>query len=273
MNCHRIQNQILALARPAELTGDTAEHLTVCESCQTWHRLLIQVEHAAGRMPIPKNVGNGKEKLLKQFKSEKTDAKSARPKKSDSSVAKTIMPAKSGNRKSLGDRLARFWPIGILSGAACFMILIVSQSGRKPVLDTQAYAADPMLERVVTAKVQLDRSANAPERLKVLAKLADDVQEQSKSLYLLNLKDDMASLSRMYEEIVMQGIIGQAESLDANERRQLLGKYTEMLAQAEQKATRMAAEAPVDSVEALREMASTARLGKNQLAKLREKLS
>ena len=149
MNCQSYQNQILGLADPAELVGPLAGHVAGCDSCQAWHRLLMQVEHAAANLPIPKAVGNGKAQLLKQFRTEKASDKASKAtKKSSSIVAKQIAPAPTVVPKPLGDRIARMWPMGILAGTACVVIVLITQGSRKPAPELPSYAADPMLVRL-----------------------------------------------------------------------------------------------------------------------------
>jgi len=269
MSCQTTQNRILGLADPAALAGPLADHVAGCQACQAWHRLLLQMEVAVAGMPVPADSGRAKAETLKQFQAAPAKAP-AKPKTTKPAEAvKPITPAKL--RKPLGDRVARLWPAGAVVAVACVAVVLWSFAGKKGTPEVAAHTADPMLDRVVAAKVQLDVAKSAPDRLQVLAKLADDVQDQAKSLYLVAPGDEMVSLSKMYSDIVTEGLMFQAEALDAAERRKLLGDYTDRLAKAEQQAERLAAEAPVGSDEPLRDIARTARDGKNKLARLREK--
>lgn len=272
MICQTTQNRILGLADPAVLAGPLADHVAGCQACQVWHRLLLQMEVAVAGMPVPADTGRGKAETLKQFQAALVKAP-AKPKTTKPTEAvKPVTPAKPREpRKPLGDRVARLWPAGAVAAVACVAVVLWSFAGKKGVPEVAAHTADPMLDRVVAAKVQLDVAKSAPDRLQVLAKLADDVQDQAKSLYLVAPGDEMVSLSKMYSDIVTEGLMFQAEALDTAERRILLGDYTDRLAKAEQQAERLAAEAPVGSDEPLRDIARTARDGKNKLARLREK--
>ena len=272
MNCQSIQNQILGLADPAGLSGSLAGHVTGCADCQAWHRLLLGVEEAVTRLPVPASNGEAKRKLLSQFRVESPATPAKPSKKKTGTLPKVVSPALAREKTSLGDRMARLWPVGALALAVCVVVIVISQGARKNAPGPEmAAASDPMLERVVAAKVQLDVAENEIERLKVLARLADDVQDQAKSLYLLNSREEMASLSKMYDEIVSQGVVLQASRLSKAECRTHLDDYANRLARAEQQAQRMAAEAPGESRPALLDIAHTARDGVRELAKLREK--
>lgn len=272
MNCQTIQHRILGLADPAELTGSLAEHVAQCPECARWHRLLTQIEYAVGHVTVPAHSGQAKAKLLAEFQ----------PQKPTAAIPKTpakVKPARdtkplgvvTPKAHSWGDRIAKMWPAGIIAGIICVGVGVWSNGKRKQAPEVAQYNPDPLLDRVVTAKVQLDTAKSTPDRMKVLAKLADDVQEQAKNLYLVSPGEEMTSLSKMYGDIVIDGLVFQAETLDEQERRQLLADYTERLAKAEQQAERLAAEAPIGSDQPLRDIAKIAREGKNKLAKLREK--
>ncbi|WP_020468921.1 lipase chaperone [Zavarzinella formosa] len=270
MNCQTIQHRILGLADPADLTGSLAEHVSECPSCQAWHHLLVQMEIAIAGMPVLPDSGRAKAQLLSQFKPEPAKPKTKQTTK-EVAPPKPVPAISVRPRQPFGDRIARLWPAGAVAVVACVGVVLWSFVGKKTPVEMASHTPDPMLDRVVAAKVQLDVAKTAPDRLKVLAKLADDVQDQARSLYLVAPGDEMASLSKMYNDIVAEGLVFQAEVLGDNEKRQLLGEYTDRLAKTEQQAERLAAEAPVGSDEPLREIARTARNGKNQLAKLREK--
>ena len=276
MSCQTTQNRILALADPAVLAGPLADHVAGCQACQAWHRLLLQMEVAVAGLPVPADTGRAKAETLKQFRADPAKAK-PKPKAKPVEAVKPMTPppptpAKPREpRKSFGDRVAHLWPAGAAAAVVCVGALLWTFAGKKPAPEGAAYAADPMLDRVVAAKVQLDVAKTAPDRMHVLAKLADDVQDQAKSLYLVAPGEEMVSLSKMYADIVGEALVYQAETLTDADRRKILGDYTDRLAKAEQQAERLAAEAPVGSDEPLREIARAARDGKNKLAKLREK--
>ena len=70
----------------------------------------------------------------------------------------------------------------------------------------------------------------------------------------------------------MAGLVGRhpagARSLSEDERKLLLSGYRDRLSTAEQEATRLAGEAPPDSVASLRNIAKAAAEGKSQLARM-----
>jgi len=129
---------------------------------------------------------------------------------------------------------------------------------------------DPMLEKVVQAKVDLDTAETAPERLKVLDRLATDIHEQATTLSMVTPGTDMESLASRYEQVVMVGLVETARLLTDDERKALLDQYQDRLGKAQQDATRSAANAPPGSAEHLRHIAEAAAEGRTRLARMRQ---
>jgi hypothetical protein len=266
MNCATIRNRILALTDPAVMPDAVRQHVEECSACKTWHTLSVQVDTAVAAMSYPESDGKAKRQLMSQFEAQPVAAKKPSPAKV---VTKpTVQPA--APRQPLGERLARMWPLGLVAAAVLVGAIAWAIFGGKSNDDqTQAKApADPMLKDVVVAKVELDRAGSAPERMKALAKLADTLHDEARTLARITPGEDMTSLASMYRQVVQQGLVPQARELSDQERKATLPKYAERLSEAEQEANRLAEEVPVGSKDQLKEIAEVARAGRIELAKL-----
>jgi len=270
MNCASAHNRLLALANPADVPDAVAGHLAVCSTCSAWHSLLVEVDAVLVATPVPTAPAGRKNQVIEQFQpiiTAPTLVSPAKPSvKPNGSVVVLAAAA------STGDRLARLWPVGavaaaVLVGALGWVILggnSGDESGPGPV------ARDPMLEKVVQAKVDLDTAETAPERLKVLDRLATDIHEQATTLSMVTPGTDMESLASRYEQVVMVGLVETARLLTDDERKALLDRYQDRLSKAQQDATRSAANAPPGSAEHRRHIAEAAAEGKTRLARMRQ---
>jgi len=72
----------------------------------------------------------------------------------------------------------------------------------------------------------------------------------------------------MYEDVVLLSVVAIARSLSEDERKSLLPGYTDQLSKAEHNATRLASEAPPDSVASLRNIAKAAGEARVQLSRM-----
>lgn len=275
MNCSSLRNRLLALPDPTAVSDSVATHLESCASCQAWHRVLIQVEHAVASVAVPQSDGKKKRELLAQFRT----AKANKPKSKVAvslpvpiaveHAARTskspVSPA--AHRMPLGERLARMWPVGLVAAALLVGALVWTLGKKTPETAMAKVPADPMLKEVVSAKVDLDRAHTGADRIKVLAKLADTIHEEARTLSKVT-PDEMNSLAAMYRKVVEEALIPQARSLNADERKATLPAYVQRLAEAQQLANRLVTESPVASGRALSEIAEVAEAGRIELAKL-----
>jgi hypothetical protein len=275
MNCASARNRILALADPAVLPQPLLAHVDGCSACRAWHRVVIQVESAVAAVAIPASDGNTKRQLLAKFQA--PSPRAVKPKKSTakSPIIKTPLPVKTSARPAnnarqpLGERLARLWPAGLV--AAAILVGAISWSiygGKSKENPVVAAGPDPMLKEVVAAKVKLDTAPNAAARVDVLAKLADTIHEEARTLSKVTPGNEMTSLAKMYDQVIRDGLVPQARALSGEERRAKLPAYAERFAKAEQEANLRAADAPVGSQQPLYDIAETARTARFELTKL-----
>jgi hypothetical protein len=267
MNCASARQRLLTLPDPAAVPGGVAGHLSACPTCQAWHRLLVQVEGVVAALPVPASDPGRKQQVIDQFRS-------ATPRKSKSAViirpAAPVSPAPAPS--SARARFARLWPMGlvaaaVLVGGLSWVILSGKPDGPGPV----AHAGpDPMLERVVAAKIRIDTADSAASRLQHWSELAGEIHEQAKALARVT-PTEMDSLARLYERVVGdEALVATARTLSADERQAVLAKYAEKLVTAEEEATRLSAVAPPLSDQSLRRIAAAANASRTKLTLLQQ---
>jgi hypothetical protein len=270
MNCLSARNRLLALADPADVPDAVAGHLATCQACSAWHALLIQVDAVLTATPFPESNGEVKSQLLAQFKPAMLAPKPERPaaKSTPKLTTPVVMPAKP-SQKTFGERMARLWPAGLV--AATVLVGAVSWAifgGNSNDNVVVAQAPDPMLEKVVQAKVDLDRADTNPKRLEVLDRLAKDIHSQAGEISQVTSGKDMDSLAAMYDQVVTQSLVATARSLTEDERKAILPRYRDNLDAARVEASERAGKAPPGRDVALRNIAKTAAEGKEQLARM-----
>ena len=271
MNCASARNRLLALLDPAEVPDVVAGHLAACATRSAWHSLLVQVDAVVVATSIPASDGRAKAQVLSQFATAPVIVKPAKANGKSSTKLRTpavVVPKTS----PMGERLARLWPAGlvaaaVLVGALSWVILGGNSKDEQKV----AAANDPMLEKVIKAKVDLDTADSSPARLKVLDRLAAEIHDHATTLSKAHEQKEMELLAVKYEQVVMEALVPTARSLSEDERKTLLPVYSEALSKAEQEATRSAAESPVGSKQALQDIARAARAGREQLSRMFQK--
>jgi hypothetical protein len=271
MNCETVRNRVMALPDPGTLPGPLAAHLSGCAACEAWHRLLVRVEATVAATAPAAGAARAKRQLVAQFR----EPAPAAPKPATKTPAKakfvrpagTVVPAP--ERQSVGERLARLWPAGLVAAALLAGVLVWSSLRGKP--DGPIVAAlppDPFLERVVTAKVRLDSAPDAAGRLAALDVLERTIHEEATTLSKVTPGADMDALARMYEQVVTGGMVEQARLMSDDEKKAKLPSYKNRLVDAEQVANRMAAEAPPGADRPLKEIARAAEKGRIELARM-----
>lgn len=304
MKCETVRNRILAVEDPNHLPGELEAHLSRCEGCRRWARRFASVERALTQIPVAPSEGFGKIAVLEYVRSATPPAKStpatpaAKPKKTPEPAAPIVaetpvveLPAvlrdPSSNHRaapvvspatlnleedlpkkkwSFGQMAAKFWPAGLVAatlliGSIAWISLRGNKAPKPP-----SMPADPMLESLVRLNVELSKTETAAERVKVLARVADELHQEMREIARADATgEDMQALEKMYRDVVLDGLISQAKLVDRGQREQILTKVADGLIQASQRAEKTAQEAPEHSATPLRDAASAAKDGNKRL--------
>jgi hypothetical protein len=271
MNCETARNRVMALPDPAALPAPLAAHRDGCPACQAWHRLLVQVEAAVAATGPAAGSARAKRQLSGQFR--EPAAAAPKPVVKTTRKATPVQPAgpvvPAAGRTSVGERLARLWPAGLVAVALLVGVLVWASLRGKP--DGPVVAAlppDPFLDKVVTAKVKLDGAPDAAGRLAALDALERTIHAEATTLSKVTPGADMDALARMYEQVVAEGMVEQARLMSDDEKKARLPAYRNRLAEAEQEANRLAAEAPPGADRPLKGIATAAEKGRIELARM-----
>jgi hypothetical protein len=268
MNCETARNRLMALPDPAVVPEGIAAHLDVCHACQMWHRLLTRVEEGIVATAPAAHSDGARRQLIARFRDPEPIVNpviKTRP-ASGSKVLAPVRPASA--RRSVGERLARLWPAGLVAAALLLGVLVWSSLQKPEAQSVAALPPDPFLDKAVAAKVKLDAAPDAVARLAVLDSLQQSIREEATSLSKVTPGSDMESLARMYEQVVADGMVEQARLLSDDEKKARLPEYQNRLAIAQQEANRLAAEAPVGADRPLKDIARAAEKGRTELARM-----
>jgi len=300
MNCHQIRHRILALEQPSVLSGELAGHVKHCSSCLTWYRKFVQFDRAMSRLPIPESDGFVKAGLLEKIRTSEPPIKEIPLARLEPAAPRVVVPPKAKlspapvveakprpikiaplpmpvnleddptrPRRSLGKLAARFWPASLVAATLLVGVITwMSLRGNRPV-PTPPGPADPLLDQLVKLNVELAKSQSASERIVVLARLADELNQEMRDIARADATgENMQALEGMYKKVVLTGLIVQAKELRGVERELVLKKIVEGLKQAEQNAQQTAAQAPEHSARVLRDAAAVAKEGQKRLDQL-----
>jgi hypothetical protein len=257
MNCETARTRILELHDPTRLPVGLRSHVDGCSACAAWYRLSAQIDSAIGAEVIPVNE-RAKADFIASF------------------VQEEFIPPEPGvvmvaPRQRRRDRAPLYWSLTWASAAILLATVVYFVQQPKNQTIVAQLPSDPLLEQVVRAKVSVDTAKSTTERLQVLSRLADDLNDQARNLSAVAPGPEMTLLAQLYTQVIHEGLVSQARSLTAEERRTLLAAYADKLARTADEAEKLANEAPVGSDRPLREIAAAAREGRTELAILREK--
>jgi hypothetical protein len=254
MNCQTLRSRILALPDPAQVPADLAGHLEGCGGCAAWHQLLVRVEAAVATAPVPATDGTARARLVAQFRT----AGKSKPK-----APALVVPA----GPTVGGRLSKLWPAGLIAAAILVGTVAYLTFDRRPgTTQVAALPPDPLLDKVVTAKIELDAAASdANRKVRVLARLGEDIHESAQALARVSPGAEMESHARMFRD-VGESIVLEGKAADLQKDPAVLKDCIQALVKIEQEADKKATEAPVDSIRPLRDIAKTARESRIVLA-------
>jgi hypothetical protein len=118
---------------------------------------------------------------------------------------------------------------------------------------------DPFLAAIVQRNLTLATAQTPDQRVSALADLADDLHHQGRTLARVAVGEDMSAIARLYERVLLDGLVRRTQEVAPTERPAVVARLTERLAKAGQSADGLAGEVPPASAAPLRAMASAAR--------------
>jgi hypothetical protein len=300
MKCSEIHTWLLGCERPDRLPADLADHVAGCGTCRAWQRRLLRLERNVRRMPVP--VSGAKAKFVRDFVggmplgeelesirewNAEEDAREVLASKGDENTAPatlidgwkltTVTAAIRAALEAPSVKLhevpapARRRVATVLAAALLLFAFSFWSAGpnspfneapgpRKP-------GPDPFLARLVQHEVKLAAATEPKVKIQVLADMADDLR-RTQQLPEEARVEDLDKMAMLYEKVVLQSIITQAESVPEAERADVLSSIADRLDQARDETRLQALGASALRRNPLNKISAAANEGQKQLRDL-----
>jgi hypothetical protein len=219
MNCTFVQGRLLSLEDPSWVPEELRCHLEFCDHCRDWHDQLLLLEQHVSQVPVPRS--RAKSRFLRQFLQESSKEVAPQSVPAERSSARPrLLPLPLPAVPAVGPRLSR------AAGLAAAVVLIVlgwwifSQrtSVSEPAPSAVKAGADPLLASLVQRDIRLATAHTPRERLEILADMAQELQDTTRTLAQAVSGEQLQGLASLYDQLVREGIVKQAQALPAGER-------------------------------------------------------
>jgi hypothetical protein len=275
MNCQIVQRRLLSNENPDDVPPDVGAHLAMCEECRQWQSQLVRIEHHVPLLPVPVSRAKGRVMLhfLKSNEQGGTDSTQA------TRAGIPFPPIPLPTLPEAAEWRLRSLPA--LSGLAAAMVLLAllgwwllpnrGEDSTPPATPVRS-ASDTLLATVLRRDLRLARAGTVQERLEILLDLADDLHGETRTLAQAAAGEELKTLARLYEQVISDGIVKQAQALPLAERPRILDPIARRLSQMARQAERLVPETAAEHVKPVREIAASAHEGNRLLyALLRER--
>jgi hypothetical protein len=268
MNCQVAQRRLLSTLDPDRASEEVRAHLAYCGECQEWQAQLIRIERHVPRLPVPRSeVG---QRLVRRF------ADTAPPVAVTSGpswpIVELASPGFQKNRKLPALAWTRTHARSLAAAAAVLTICSLAAwylqdlAQRAPSPPPREKAdPPPLLGVLIRHNVRLAMANNPADRVAILADVADDLQQEMRWLAREGDPEDLATLARLYDRIVREGIMVQAQGLPAANRRPVLHPVANRLAVAARHAHELMREVSSPAASSLSRVADAALDGQHRL--------
>lgn len=274
MNCSQCQRQLLE-----EQAGPEVEaHLAECMACRQWHKMLLQIESQVPLLPVPPSIR--KAQLQDELIREAAPAPATMP----MPRATIPMPVSAPAPAAPSPSIIRFpWrklamgagglaAAGVLIACGIFLgnMLSPPRNQNLQALIKNGVADTTLASKLIQLDMQLARSDSPRERVETLAKLAQNLEGESRSLAEVAKPKELQTLAKLYSKVVEEGLVARARKLPIAERQRVLDPILGQLMVAKKEAEQMAQKAAPESALPFQVIAAAARNGDLQLRKLME---
>lgn len=263
MTCEVVQNRLLALPDLTRIPDDLRAHVGGCPGCRAFLAGATRLDRLLAALPVPPSSDDVRAAFLDRVTA-------AGP-----IIRRVPAVPRRGSLRALRVRLGGVVGWKSAAGLAAAVVLaagvwlgVGGKSGEARV--AAATPRHPLLDRQVRHTVALARANTPPDRMKVWAAVAADLRDETWAVYKVAPADEMTALARMFDKTVRHGIVPQADRLadhaiPVSEKQAVLNDVGARLADVEAEASRLATQAPPQSVEPLKKIAAAARDGRLKL--------
>lgn len=237
MKCSVAQTRMLELERPDRPTPPLRAHLARCSACREWFHQFVQIERNVSLLPVPPSTR--KEEFLRQvLTGEPTPGRNGTGNSRESGPARVLRRERGLRKMALAT--------GLAAGLVLFAIGLMAL---QPTLPRGGGRPETLVEKLLKHDLKLAAASTAQKRVEQLAALADDLHRETGELALTEEapQQELLDLARLYQKVVHEGLVTQAEKVPADERPRLL-EIAGRLEQTRQKAAELAASLPSGSV-------------------------
>lgn len=265
MKCKVVQRRLLSITNPEHVPANLRSHLARCGACREWHNQLIILERHIPVLPIPSS--RGKAKLMRHLlREEVTAGNSTNP------PPQTLLdsPTATIYDRPLNKSRSRSLILGV---AAALLLIALGWLGLQSWLETTLArpskpVADALLASLVERDLRLARAGTPRERIEILADVAEDLHGETNALARAASQEELTALANLYDEVVRQGILKQAQALPSGDRRRTLEPISLRMAQMASRVEQLVRELPAEFAKPLQAIAATAREAHRQLCAL-----
>jgi hypothetical protein len=247
----------------ASLPQEVGAHLARCEACRQWQRRLWQIEANVPLLPVPASARK------EQCRNEILHGPATLPRERPPRWRRLALP--SGGLAAAA----------VLVAAGVFLGNMLTQRSREGELTKAAPPAadkpssnnglgNTFAGRILDIDLNLAAADTQRRRVETLARLAQTLHGESRSLAAVAGPDEMQSLAKLYGKVVNEGIVARARKLPPAERRQALHPIADQLALADREAEALAKKTRPEAAAPLLQIAAVARAGDQQLRALIE---
>lgn len=260
MNCQAVQNQVIALPDPRQLSAALRDHVVSCDACQAWARQAARLETLLAQLPVPPAPAEKKEAMIGDLMS------------ADPVIQPMAVPASRPSYAVVAGRFLRQNPTYAGGLAAAVLVAVgVAWYTNRPVESKPEFVErqdHPLLKKMVARNVAMAKAETPAGRLEVLGGMAEEIAGETRGVARVASPDELKHLAGWYDKVVKDGLVQQAKQLPLNaaEKRRLLDPLAAKLNADAAEAEKLAGEAPPDAQPTLKRMATTARDGARELS-------
>lgn len=260
MKCQDIQNELLTNGAVLPSSDSATLHISQCAQCHRLQLELTQLDSCIRDLPAPSSEAR-KHKFQKQLYDTNLVIRDV-----------PIRPSTQLNTRPALWHSLSFWVGGI---AAVLVLFIGWAMWPVPPVGVPIGKTAPrqeLLGKEVKYVVQLAKTDSATERMIVWANWSSDLRQTVAELHNAANADEMATLARMYEKALQEGLVKQAKQLPdhllALERKQTFDEVLAHIAQNEQAMKRLVSNAAPSSKVNLNRMLDVTYAAQSQLQTL-----
>jgi hypothetical protein len=128
--------------------------------------------------------------------------------------------------------------------------------------------SDPLLANLLERDLRLASATTPRERIEILADLAEDLRQGTQQIAPAATQEELKAIACLYEQVVRDGIVKQAQALPATDRERVLDPIALRLDQTASQVDRLAREVSAQRAEQLQAIITSAHEGKRALCAL-----